>query len=252
MSNVVVVYKSKYGHTEAYAQWIADELNAPIFEASQIKPVKLAQYEVVVYGGGLYAGGVSGVGLVAKNPCKSLVVFTVGLFDPNITDYSEVLKRNFPGRALERTKVFHLRGGVNYKKLGLAHKGMMAIVRKMAAKKSHAERSNEDKGILEAGTQDVDFTDRNTIAPIIEYIRSFDFIAAHKFSSGHRACLSTDSKCGCFYCMKVFNPCEINDWAEDPGGTAICPHCGIDSVIGQSSGYPITQEFLSKMNKHWF
>jgi hypothetical protein len=39
---------------------------------------------------------------------------------------------------------------------------------------------------------------------------------------------------------------------EPKGGqTAICPKCGIDSVV--SSDLPITDEiFLDEMNKYWF
>lgn len=79
-----------------------------------------------------------------------------------------------------------------------------------------------------------------------------DYISAHKFSSNHKQQLLSDKKCGCFYCLKIFDPKEITNWIEDEDGTAICPYCGIDSVIGESSGYPITEEFLAKMQKHWF
>lgn len=75
---------------------------------------------------------------------------------------------------------------------------------------------------------------------------------AHKFSSGHRKQLLKDNVCGCFYCTKIFHPSEITEWAADIGGTAICPYCGIDSVIGASSGYPITKEFLTAMRNYWF
>ena len=79
-----------------------------------------------------------------------------------------------------------------------------------------------------------------------------DYIEAHQFSSNHREELLKDNVCGCFYCLSIFTPAEIEDWVEDTDGTAICPHCGIDSVIGEGSGYPITKEFLTKMQKHWF
>ncbi|MDL2289517.1 cytoplasmic protein [Clostridia bacterium OttesenSCG-928-F22] len=79
-----------------------------------------------------------------------------------------------------------------------------------------------------------------------------DYIAAHKFSSNHKNELMQDTKCGCFYCLSIFNPSEIEEWIKDICETAICPYCGIDSVIGESSGYPITEEFLRKMMKHWF
>lgn len=79
-----------------------------------------------------------------------------------------------------------------------------------------------------------------------------DYIEAHKFSIDNKEQLLKDKKCGCFYCLKIFDPKEITDWCTDNVGTAICPYCCIDSLIGEYSGYPITKEFLKKMNKYWF
>ena len=79
-----------------------------------------------------------------------------------------------------------------------------------------------------------------------------DFIKAHKYSSNHKLELIKDDICGCFYCLKIFNPNEISEWVEDKNGTAICPYCGIDSVIGKYSGFPIEEKFLKEMEKHWF
>ena len=79
-----------------------------------------------------------------------------------------------------------------------------------------------------------------------------DYIKDHEFSSNHKEQILKDEKCGCFFCLRIFNPNEIVDWIEDEKGTAICPYCGIDSVIGESSGYPITKEFLKKMKEYYF
>ena len=79
-----------------------------------------------------------------------------------------------------------------------------------------------------------------------------DYIEAHKFSANHREMLEKDSKCGCFCCLEIFHPSEIKDWIKDRGDTACCPYCYVDSVIGESSGYPITEEFLAKMKNYWF
>lgn len=80
---------------------------------------------------------------------------------------------------------------------------------------------------------------------------------AHCFSNNHKPELEKDNKCGCFYCLAIFKPSEIKEWIIDDNpcdkrGTAICPHCGIDSVIGESSGFPITEEFLLEMKNRWF
>lgn len=84
-----------------------------------------------------------------------------------------------------------------------------------------------------------------------------DVIEAHKFSSNNKPLLQKDKKCGCFHCLKIFEPKEIEEYIEDDNacdqyGTAICPYCGIDSVLPESAGYPLTKEFLSKMYKVWF
>ena len=84
-----------------------------------------------------------------------------------------------------------------------------------------------------------------------------DFVKAHTFSNNHMVQLKKDHVCGCFYCRRIFPPSEITEWIIednncDREGTAICPYCEIDAVIGESSGFPITEEFLEEMSKYWF
>ena len=93
--------------------------------------------------------------------------------------------------------------------------------------------------------------------PTFNIIDITDVEKAHKYSNNHKAELEKDSICGCFSCMEIYSPKEIEEWIIadndcDRKGTAICPKCGIDSVIGESSGYPITKDFLMAMHKHWF
>jgi uncharacterized paraquat-inducible protein A len=75
--------------------------------------------------------------------------------------------------------------------------------------------------------------------------------AAHKHCSLHRAELQTSSHCGCFYCSVIFTPVDITEWIDEEQ-TALCPKCGIDSVISSISGYPITTNFLHQMHDKWF
>jgi hypothetical protein len=173
MKKVAVIYSSKYGATKKYAAWIAEALGADLLERAAVKPAQIPTYDLVVYGGGLYAGGISGIEKIKKTPPKKLVVFTVGMFDPAKTDYSDILNKNFTPALLISIKVFHLRGGIDYQSLSPVHKGMMAMVKKLSLdKKTSAELSEDDKTILETYGAKVDFTDRSSIKPIIEHIRS--------------------------------------------------------------------------------
>lgn len=76
-------------------------------------------------------------------------------------------------------------------------------------------------------------------------------LAASKYSLSNKRALKKDSRCGCYFCLNIFSPKEITDWIpfED---TALCPYCGIDSVIGESSGAPLTKGFLKEMKAYLF
>ncbi len=83
-----------------------------------------------------------------------------------------------------------------------------------------------------------------------------DHVRAHAQSSHHREELASSDVCGCFYCIQIYNPAEIKEWVDKDengiGSCALCAKCGIDSVIGSASGYPITEDFLRKMHNYWF
>jgi hypothetical protein len=78
-----------------------------------------------------------------------------------------------------------------------------------------------------------------------------EHITAHKSSSSHRSQLEASLSCGCFHCLAIFSPRAIEEWVDDET-TAMRPKCGIDSVIGDASGYPVTEPFLKRMQRHWF
>ena len=75
---------------------------------------------------------------------------------------------------------------------------------------------------------------------------------AHKHSSRHRDHVERSKMCGCFYCKQTFPPSEINRWVDDEQ-TALCPKCGIDSVIGDADIAGVTRpDFLKSMHAYWF
>lgn len=80
--------------------------------------------------------------------------------------------------------------------------------------------------------------------------------AAHKRSIYHRDEIERSARAGCFYCLAAYPAEAIVDWTDDDkpkrSWTALCPRCGIDSVIGDASGYPIDDAFLRAMNARWF
>jgi len=177
MNNIAIVYKSKYGSTKRYAQWIAEEARADFFEYSEIEANKLMEYDTIIYGGGLYASGIAGISTITKNfeilKDKKIIVFTVGL---SSTDKEEVffpiIEKNFSKEMRDNINFFHLRGGIDYKKLGVIHKSMMTILKIVISKKSPDELSDDDKELLATYGGKVDFTDKNTISPLLLFLET--------------------------------------------------------------------------------
>ena len=79
---------------------------------------------------------------------------------------------------------------------------------------------------------------------------------AHDHSSAHRDEVLSSAQCGCLHCLATFPPSDIVEWIDDDeagiGQTATCPKCGIDSVLGDKAGFPVTRDFMEKMQHHWF
>lgn len=83
------------------------------------------------------------------------------------------------------------------------------------------------------------------------------YFRAADHAGNNRVEIAKSESCGCYYCLAVFLPSEILVWLTDPeGGTgefAVCPYCGMEAVLGDASGYPVTDaDFLKKMNELWF
>jgi hypothetical protein len=78
-----------------------------------------------------------------------------------------------------------------------------------------------------------------------------ELLKAHKRSIYHRVEIENSQSARCFYCLDSFKPSEILDWTDDKR-TAICPRCGIDSVIGDASGVQMNDEFFRQMHWYWF
>ena len=76
----------------------------------------------------------------------------------------------------------------------------------------------------------------------------------HSKSFKNFEAIKRSQKCGCYNCKKIFDATEIDEWViekDDGQKTALCPYCGVDSVI-QDANVQITLELLDKMQEEWF
>lgn len=168
----IVVYKSKYGYTKKYAQWLAEELNCDIKENAELDDI--LNYDIIIFGGGMYAGGLNGSKLITKNLSKltnkKLVLFAVGSNPGRADEIEAFWSRLLNEKQRGVIKCFYLRGGFDYGKLGKADKFLMNMLRKVLVKKD--DLTDDDKGLLAAYETPVDFTDKENLCGILDYIKN--------------------------------------------------------------------------------
>ncbi|MBE7016011.1 MAG: flavodoxin, partial [Ruminococcaceae bacterium] len=171
----IVIYKSKYGSTKSYAEWIGEELSCKVANASEVKSEDLSQYDTIIYGGGLYAEVIAGVSLITKNleklKGKKLIVFTTGLTPPEYREYYDdlVVKKNFKGDVPQGVKMFNYPGKMIISELSLVHKTAIKTLKKiMSDKKNPTEM---EKLLIDLCDVDGDLTDRSLIKELVEYAK---------------------------------------------------------------------------------
>lgn len=175
--NAIVVYKTKYGSTKTYAEWIAQELSCKAVNAKEIKAHELTAYDTIIYGGGLYAEVINGASLITKNldmlSGKKLIIYSTGITPLDCRDYYDkyVVEKNFKQDGmLDKIKVFNFMGKMKMDELSLVHKTALKTLKKIMSSKK--EPTEMEKLLVELCDADGDFSDREAIKELVEYAKA--------------------------------------------------------------------------------
>ena len=169
----IVIYGSQYGTARQYAEELARRTG---IEARPYDAVgDINQYDTIAYVGALYAGGVLGMKktFVRLSSCtgKAIVIATVGLADPtdseNVKNIEGNMRRQLPGEVFAAARIFHLRGGIDYSKLGFKHKTMMRLLCNKAKNLPEEKKNAEVRAMLEPYGKQVSFVDFDALEPLI-------------------------------------------------------------------------------------
>ncbi|NLZ56220.1 MAG: hypothetical protein GX900_06110 [Clostridiaceae bacterium] len=174
----LVLYRSQYGSTEQYAHWIGEELAAETDSFDNLKKYDFDDYDLIVVGEGVYAGQMKAAKrlapLVEQYPDKRFIFFIVGIADMEDQENREKLYADLAkamGPAVERVKVFFLRGVLDYAKMGLKHKTMMWLLVKYLQRKPEEELPKDADQLIATYGGRVSFMDKNSIEPLVRYAK---------------------------------------------------------------------------------
>jgi menaquinone-dependent protoporphyrinogen IX oxidase len=118
----VILYKSKYGATRQYMDWLASELQLPLVKAEEFDLENLSQFEFVIIAGSVYVGKWMLRDWVKENLIKLrsrkiFFLFVCGTPSSSAGEQQRLAKTNIPEVLKETSDIIFLRGRVVINKL---------------------------------------------------------------------------------------------------------------------------------------
>ena len=130
---ILVTYKSKTGFAKWYAEVITKKVDGQLVEFSKVTAEMMSQYDVVIYGGGLYAGMINGFKkakeMFNNSQAKKLVVFATGATSGEaIGKIDEMWKVNLSEEEMANVPHYYMPGGICYEKMSFFSRVFMKMM----------------------------------------------------------------------------------------------------------------------------
>ena len=194
----IVLYTSKYGAAETYARWIAEALGCQALPLAGFSKKELQDYDTVIYGGGVQAGGVRGLepftkwikgdlklrqmakrGTISEAEAagsgafdRQYYIFAVGISLDSEENRLQLRDINFDKDWLRELPCFFLPGAFDPAKLTGVDKAIIKVATKMFQDKPEAQAAAEDAQVLRYFETGCDLIDRTRTTALIEAVKS--------------------------------------------------------------------------------
>lgn len=143
---MVVTYNSKTGFTKQYAEWIGEALGCEVIQFKKLHSV--AGYDLVIHGGWVMGGMITGLQNIQKMNPGQLVTFGVGFTEDDT--YVEMVKET---NQLKDVPTYYFLGGTHPKKMNFFMRTMV-------------------KAATGRPVEEIDLSKKESIQPLIEYVES--------------------------------------------------------------------------------
>ena len=173
MSRGIILYQSKYGATNKYADWLVEETGYGCIETKNAKIAGLHNYDVIILGGGVYASGIAGLQFIKKNigqlADKKVAVFAVGASPYDEKAIMQIREMHFKDE-LCNISLFYCRGAWDEEKMKFTDRTLCKMLQKAVAKQNSEEYEPWQKALMCAVGQKCDWTDKSYLEPLLKHI----------------------------------------------------------------------------------
>lgn len=168
----IIVYNSKTDFTKSYASWIQEETGFEMKVENDTSKQALESYDLVIYGGGIYAGRINGYKQFVKKVSDQsrLILFATGATPVDAEDIIKTMwNNNLSKEEQEKIPHYYFQSGLSYEKMKLGDRMLMKAFSKILSKKEN--KSPEEVASEQAICHSYDISSKEFIKPLLEYIK---------------------------------------------------------------------------------
>ncbi|MBP3460019.1 MAG: flavodoxin [Lachnospiraceae bacterium] len=179
-NNGIILYRSKYGAAKKYADWLKEATGFECMETKKADIQKVKEFDVIIFGGGIYASGIGGISFLKKNvqilKNKKIILFCVGASPFEEGAFQEICRHNLT-EGLEKFPCFYCRGMWDEEAMSLKDRTLCKMLQKMIKKQDPSTYEPWQKALVNAAGQKCDWTDPKYLEPLLAYMRRENLIA---------------------------------------------------------------------------
>ena len=177
MEKGIIIYKSKYGTTKKYAEWLAKETQYDIVDITKTNIKLISNYSNIILFGAIYASGINGLSFLKKNfnflKDKNIAIFCVGASPYDEKMFNEIKSHNLKD-LLENIPVFYGRGAWDENKMKYIDRTLCKMLQKVVSKKAPSTYEQWETALVEAVGKTCDWTDKEYLQPLINMVKEWN------------------------------------------------------------------------------
>lgn len=173
MKNTLIIYSSKYGATQSYAEHLALALDAKCLSIKEVKKEDIRRADTLIFGGSVYIGKLSILKKLSRFESllsnKDVYFFAVGLMDNEEKALPMILKNNPQLSTYGFKKISYFPGVFDIEKTKGFQRLLLNMMSKMLAKKNPL--TEDEEALLHAIHHPKDMRDMTLTKTLIDQVK---------------------------------------------------------------------------------
>lgn len=176
MSDIAIVYMSKYGHTKQYADWLKEDLKADVIALGSFNPARMLSYKLVIFASGVYGDKIQIMDFIKKNysslnPQRMMIAAVTWYTNNSEEAKNKLISDNYTDVMKNVIPLYVLNSGIDKKAISAMEKVQLKASQLMIEKRDG--RSSDDINALAIIKGYSDQMSRDNIEPLKQGIDLF-------------------------------------------------------------------------------